>query len=554
MLGEFGTHGQPDLRRRAWPAAQPDSGARPRPSTTPRSGAPTSRAAYYRRRCCSPTTPGAVSMRNFYIELSSNRYAVNGEVTDWVQVPFNEANYGANYCGSIVCSRTWLFVRDSLNAWYNAQIAAGQHAGSRSTTTWRSSTSGIATTTTATATSTSRTATSITSSRSTPAMARRRAAARRARSDLEPSLVRVLQQRSASTGPADNLGRRRPRRQQQLLGRRLHDRAGERRRRRVRARVRPRPRPARPVRLGRRQLDRLLDASCRPARTATTAPSTSDQADAHGRVGEIPARLVELRGRLRPGRSRATSSARPRPTRSRRRALFVVLPDKQVTTNIGAPFAGASYYYSGAGNNLDTRMSRAFTLPAGATLSAQVRYDIETDWDYAYWSSRPTAARRGRTCPPIGRPPPTPTARTSATASPAPPAASGSTLTANLAAYTGNVLVGFRYWTDGAVIGAGLHGRRHRDHRPGARRRRRPARLDVRAGDGRLPRDHRPRDRALLQHLRGRVPPVSRDVRLEPADRPVQLRVRQQPGAAQLRRAVSLSGRPAHQLLGHVAG
>ena len=54
--------------------------------------------------------------------------------------------------------------------------------------------------------------------------------------------------------------------------------------------------------------------------------------------------------------------------------LFVVLPDKQVTTNLGAPYAGSYFYYSGAGNNLDTRMYRAFTLPAGAQLTAQVRY------------------------------------------------------------------------------------------------------------------------------------------------------------------------------------
>ena len=30
--------------------------------------------------------PGANSMRNFYIEQSSNRYTVHGDVTDWVQV------------------------------------------------------------------------------------------------------------------------------------------------------------------------------------------------------------------------------------------------------------------------------------------------------------------------------------------------------------------------------------------------------------------------------------------------------------------------------------
>src|SRR5262249_23629444 len=71
-------------------------------------------------------TPGVISFRNFYKELSSNRYTVNGEVTDWVKVPFNEANYGADYCGSIVCARTWLFVRDAANAWYAGQIAAGK--------------------------------------------------------------------------------------------------------------------------------------------------------------------------------------------------------------------------------------------------------------------------------------------------------------------------------------------------------------------------------------------------------------------------------------------
>ena len=37
------------------------------------------------RTCCSTTTPGANSMRNFYIEQSSNRFTVNGKVSDWVQ-------------------------------------------------------------------------------------------------------------------------------------------------------------------------------------------------------------------------------------------------------------------------------------------------------------------------------------------------------------------------------------------------------------------------------------------------------------------------------------
>ena len=60
--------------------------------------------------------PGAVSMRNFYIEQSSNRYAVNGDVSPWVQVPNNEASYGANYCGDIVCQDTWRFINDAADA------------------------------------------------------------------------------------------------------------------------------------------------------------------------------------------------------------------------------------------------------------------------------------------------------------------------------------------------------------------------------------------------------------------------------------------------------
>lgn len=60
--------------------------------------------------------PGAVSMRNFYLEQSSNRYTVNGDVSPWVQVPFNEAAYGSNYCGDIVCQDTWRFINDAADA------------------------------------------------------------------------------------------------------------------------------------------------------------------------------------------------------------------------------------------------------------------------------------------------------------------------------------------------------------------------------------------------------------------------------------------------------
>ena len=59
---------------------------------------------------------GAISMRNYYIEQSSGRYAVNGDVSAWVPVPYNAASYGANYCNDIVCQDTWRFVNDSVDS------------------------------------------------------------------------------------------------------------------------------------------------------------------------------------------------------------------------------------------------------------------------------------------------------------------------------------------------------------------------------------------------------------------------------------------------------
>jgi immune inhibitor A len=69
--------------------------------------------------------PGAISMRNFYTENSANRYTVDGDITDWGQVQYRVAHYGRDYCGSIVCAQTWVFVRDSVNAWYQGQLDAG---------------------------------------------------------------------------------------------------------------------------------------------------------------------------------------------------------------------------------------------------------------------------------------------------------------------------------------------------------------------------------------------------------------------------------------------
>jgi immune inhibitor A len=72
---------------------------------------------------------GTESVRQYYEKQSSGRYSVNGEVTDWVKVPFNEARYGRSNgfpCASTICSNTWFLLQDALNQWYAEQIASGR--------------------------------------------------------------------------------------------------------------------------------------------------------------------------------------------------------------------------------------------------------------------------------------------------------------------------------------------------------------------------------------------------------------------------------------------
>ena len=66
------------------------------------------------------------SLKKYYEKQSSGRYSVDGEVTDWVKVPYNEARYGNNACGATTCSSVWNLVRDGLTAWVAGQKAAGE--------------------------------------------------------------------------------------------------------------------------------------------------------------------------------------------------------------------------------------------------------------------------------------------------------------------------------------------------------------------------------------------------------------------------------------------
>jgi immune inhibitor A len=74
---------------------------------------------------------GENSVASYYQKQSSGRYTVSGEVTDWVKVRYNEARYGRSDgfpCAGTVCSNTWELVRDAVNQWVADRQKAGMTA------------------------------------------------------------------------------------------------------------------------------------------------------------------------------------------------------------------------------------------------------------------------------------------------------------------------------------------------------------------------------------------------------------------------------------------
>jgi immune inhibitor A len=402
--------------------------------------------------------PGAVSMRKYYIEQSSNRYTVNGIVTDWVQVPYNEARYGANYCGSIVCSTTWLFVRDSASAWYNNQIAAGMtpaqidtylsqfdvwdrydwdadgnfdepdgyidhfqavHAGEGEET------GGGA--------------------QGTDAIwSHRWYAFYNLIGVVGPSpdyLLGGVQIGGSSywigdyTVEPENGG----------VGVFAHEFGHD---------------------LG---LPDLYDTSGNVGGAENSTGfwtlysqgsygSTGIPADG---IGSKPIHMSAYEKLFLGWSHYAVVNYDQKaevilgPAEYNTKAaqhLLVLLPDKSVSSFIGDPYAGSYFYHSGAGNNLDNSMTRSVTLPAGSvSLSAKVRYNIELDWDYAYLTvnGAPVLTSLSTATNPNGQ-----NFGNGITGS---SGGAWSDLTADLSAYAGqSVTLGFRYWTDGAVAEAGF--------------------------------------------------------------------------------------------------
>ena len=64
-------------------------------------------------------------MAKYFETQSSGRYSVDGDVAEWVKVPFNEARYGRDVCGGIVCNNTWFLIRDAMAIWTQQQLDAG---------------------------------------------------------------------------------------------------------------------------------------------------------------------------------------------------------------------------------------------------------------------------------------------------------------------------------------------------------------------------------------------------------------------------------------------
>ncbi|MBL0886100.1 immune inhibitor A domain-containing protein [Myceligenerans indicum] len=67
------------------------------------------------------------SFHDVYDEMSSGRFDLQGDVSDWVTVPHSEAYYGGgSAAGDETGASMTAFIQDAANAWYDEQIASGK--------------------------------------------------------------------------------------------------------------------------------------------------------------------------------------------------------------------------------------------------------------------------------------------------------------------------------------------------------------------------------------------------------------------------------------------
>ena len=417
--------------------------------------APDFTEAYYEDLLFSEA-PGAVSMRNFYIEESSNRYTVNGDVTDWVMVPYNAAAYGRNYCGGIVCAQTWVFVNHSIDAWYNAQLAAGKSAADINAylaqfDVWdRYDMDGDG--------NFDEPDGYIDHFQSVHAGEGEETGGGAQGSDAiwshrwyayysanGPDGVGPNQFGGVKIGGSDYwIGDYTIEPENGGVGVFTHEFGHD---------------------LG---LPDLYDTSGNTGGAENSTGfwtlyssgsygSTGNPADGIGSK-PIPMSAYEKiflgwsNYALVNYNQQASVKLGPASTNTKQaQQLVVLLPDKNVDFPVGEPYSGEFSYFSGSGNDLDNSMTRSVSLPAGASLSAKVKYDIEVDWDYAYVTvnGSPVATNLSTNTNPNGQ--------NFGNGITGDSAGNWVDLTADLSAFGGQTVeIGFRYWTDGAVANPGF--------------------------------------------------------------------------------------------------
>lgn len=394
---------------------------------------------------------GAVSMRNFYIELSSNRYTVNGDVTDWVSVPGNAATYNDDLGGPAV----WGFVNDSVDAWYAQMLSDGMTAGQ------------------------------IEAYLSDFDVWDRYDHDGDGNFDEADGYIDHFQSVHAGmgeevgggvlgaaaiwshrwyayfnadgpegTGPHDFggvqvgdsdywIGDYTIEPENGGVGVFAHEFAHD---------------------LG---LPDLYDTAGGENSTGfwTLMSSGSYGNDGTEDIGSKPIhmgawekfQLGWLNYEVAFAGAKSEHRLGPASTNTKQaQGLFVVLPQKLVVTHLADPYEGTKLYYSGAGNNLDNFMYKSFNLAPGASLSAKVNFNIELDWDYAYLV---VSTDGGTTWTNVHTNLSTNTSPNSQNFGEGITGSTGGNwvdLTADLSAFTGNVLLGFRYWTDPFVAPFGF--------------------------------------------------------------------------------------------------
>ncbi|MGB7817998.1 MAG: immune inhibitor A domain-containing protein [Ornithinibacter sp.] len=398
---------------------------------------------------------GDISMRNYYLEQSSGEYTVNGDVTDWVQVPYRAKHYGSNYCGGIVCAQTWSFVADSVNAWYAKAVAEMGEQGAKDYLAqfdvwdrydydgdgnfdepdgyidhFQSVHAGVGEETGG-------------GDYGTDAIWSHRWYA--------------FYNDIGATGPsADNLGGGLQIGDSGLwigdytiepenggVGVFSHEFGHD------------------------LALPDLYDTSGNTGGAEnSTAFWTLMSSGSYGNTGKpedgIGGEPTDMGNYekwflgwldydvVQPGEKKTLKLGPAEHRTKKSQGAFVVLPDRVVPVDLGDPYAGDAYYYSEKGNDLDNTMTKSVTVDAGA-FSAQVRYAIEPDFDYAYLTVNGTPVETSEsttTDPNLAN------RGFGITGSSGP---AWTELTANLNAYRGQTVeLGFEYITDGAAVEDGF--------------------------------------------------------------------------------------------------